>query len=60
MLSAPTKDMAFAGAHIGKINVNEFLTCVPVARGIPPQLLRKLTADKVKGRTLKVRTLEDG
>jgi ATP-independent RNA helicase DbpA len=33
---------------------------VAVARDIAPQVLRKLAAGKVKGRTVKVRMLEDG
>jgi ATP-independent RNA helicase DbpA len=34
VLGALTKDMGFAGAQIGKINVNEFSTYVAVERGI--------------------------
>ncbi len=59
VLGALTKDMGFAGAQIGKINVNEFSTYVAVAQDIAPQVLRKLAAGKVKGRAVKVRMLED-
>ncbi|MEO8300006.1 MAG: ATP-dependent RNA helicase DbpA [Burkholderiales bacterium] len=58
VLGALTKDLGFAGAQIGKINVNEFATYVAVERGIAEQVLRKLTAGKVKGRSVKVRLLE--
>jgi ATP-independent RNA helicase DbpA len=60
VLGASTKDMAFASAQIGKINVDEVSTNVAVACDIASHVLRKLTAGKVKGRTLKVRMLEDG
>jgi ATP-independent RNA helicase DbpA len=59
VLGALTKDLGFAGAQIGKINVNEFSTYVAVERDIAAQVLRKLAAGKVKGRGVKVRMLED-
>ena len=58
VLGALTKDMGFAGAAVGKINVNEFSTYVAVAREIAPQVMRKLASGKVKGKTVKVRLLE--
>jgi ATP-independent RNA helicase DbpA len=58
VLGALTKDLGFAGAQIGKINVNEFSTYVAVERGIAQDVLRKLSAAKVKGRGVKVRLLE--
>ena len=58
VLGALTKDLGFAGAQIGKINVNEFSTYVAVAREIAPQVLKKLSTAKVKGKTVKVRLLE--
>ena len=58
VLGALTKDMGFAGAQIGKINVNEFSTYVAVERDIAPQVMRKLAAGKVKGRSVKIRLLE--
>jgi len=58
VLGALTKDLGFAGAQIGKINVNEFSTYVAVERGIAQDVLRKLSAAKVKGRSVKVRLLE--
>ena len=44
VLGALTKDLGFAGAQIGKINVNEFSTYVAVERGIAAEVLRKLAA----------------
>jgi ATP-independent RNA helicase DbpA len=58
VLGALTKDLGFAGAQIGKINVNEFSTYVAVERGIAQDVLRKLSTAKVKGRSVKVRLLE--
>jgi ATP-independent RNA helicase DbpA len=58
VLGALTKDMGFAGAQVGKISVNEFSTYVAVARGIAAQVLRKLSAGKVKGKSVKARLLE--
>ena len=57
VLGALTKDMGFAGAQIGKINVNEFSTYVAVDRDIAKEALRALNAGKVKGKTVKVRRL---
>ncbi|CAD5371637.1 ATP-dependent RNA helicase, specific for 23S rRNA [Rubrivivax sp. A210] len=57
VLGALTKDMGFAGAQIGKINVNEFSTYVAVAREIAPAVLKKLASGKVKGKTVKARLL---
>jgi ATP-dependent RNA helicase DbpA len=58
VLGALTKDLGYAAAQIGKINVNEFATYVAVERGISGQVLKKLSAAKVKGRAVKVRMLE--
>ncbi|MBC7955725.1 MAG: ATP-dependent RNA helicase DbpA [Cytophagales bacterium] len=58
VLGALTKDLGFAGAQIGKINVNEFSTYVAVESGIAQQVLHKLSAGKVKGRSVKLRLLE--
>ena len=57
VLGALTKDMGFAAAQIGKINVNEFSTYVAVDRRIAKDALRALNAGKVKGKTVKVRRL---
>jgi ATP-dependent RNA helicase DbpA len=57
VLGALTKDMGFAAAHIGKINVNDFSTYVAVERTLAQQVLRKLQAGRVKGKSVKVRLL---
>ena len=57
VLGALTKDMGFAGTQIGKISINEWSTYIAVERGIADQVLRKLNAGKVKGRSVKVRQL---
>jgi ATP-dependent RNA helicase DbpA len=58
VLGALTKDLGYAAAQIGKINVNEFSTYVAVERGVAGALLKKLSGAKVKGRAVKVRLLE--
>jgi ATP-independent RNA helicase DbpA len=57
VLGALTKDLGYAGAQVGKIDVNEFSTYVAVERGIAQDVLRKLSGAKVKGRAVKVRML---
>ncbi len=59
ILGALTKDLGFSGAQIGKINVNEFSTYLAVERGIAHEVLRRLGTAKVKGRSVKLRLLED-
>jgi ATP-independent RNA helicase DbpA len=57
VLGALTKDLGYAAAQVGKIDVNEFSTYVAVDRGIAHEVLRKLSGAKVKGRAVKVRML---
>jgi ATP-independent RNA helicase DbpA len=57
VLGALTKDLGYAAAQVGKIDVNEFSTYVAVERGIAQEVLRKLSGAKVKGRAVKVRML---
>ncbi|WP_425258372.1 ATP-dependent RNA helicase DbpA [Rubrivivax sp. RP6-9] len=59
VLGALTKDLGFAASEVGRINVNEFSTYVAVARAIAPQVAKRLASAKVKGKTVKVRLLED-
>jgi ATP-independent RNA helicase DbpA len=59
VLGAPTKDLGFAAAQVGKISVNEFSTYVAVERGIAAQVLRRLSGGRIKGRSVKVRMLDD-
>jgi len=60
VLGALTKDLGFAAAQVGKINVNDFSTYVAVDRDIAREALRKLNAGRIKGRSVKVRFLDDG
>ena len=57
VLGALTKGMGFAGAQIGKISINEWSTYIAVERAIAPEVLRRLNAGKVKGRSVKVRMI---
>jgi len=57
VLGALTKDLGFAAAQIGKINVNEFSTYVALDAAIGADVARKLT--RIKGRSVKVRLLDD-
>ncbi len=58
VLGALTKDLGFAAAQVGKISVNEFSTYVAVDRAVAPQVLKKLSGGKVKGKSVKARLLE--
>ncbi|HYF21045.1 MAG TPA: ATP-dependent RNA helicase DbpA, partial [Ramlibacter sp.] len=60
VLGALTADLGYAREQVGKIDVNEFSTYVAVERGIARQAASRLSAGKVKGRSVKVRVLEDG
>ena len=57
VLGALTGTAGFSAAQVGKININEFSTYVAVERKIAGLALQKLSASKVKGRTVKVRLL---
>jgi ATP-dependent RNA helicase DbpA len=57
VLGALTKDLGFAAAQIGKINVNDFSTYVAVERGIADAVCAKLNAGKVKGKSVRARRL---
>jgi ATP-independent RNA helicase DbpA len=59
VLGALTKDLGVAAADVGKIDVNDFSTYVAVAAGIAPLVLTRLGSAKVKGRSVKLRMLED-
>ena len=59
VLGALSQDQGFAAARVGKISVNEFSTYVAVDRDIAPQVLRRLACSKIKGRSVKLRLLED-
>jgi ATP-independent RNA helicase DbpA len=59
VLGALTGDAGFTREQVGKINVNEFSTYVAVDRRIAREALDKLCAGRVKGRSVKVRLLQD-
>ncbi|MDO9093754.1 MAG: ATP-dependent RNA helicase DbpA [Rubrivivax sp.] len=58
VLGALTKDLGFAAAQVGKINVNEFSTYVAVSADIASQAERQLNAGRVKGKNVRVRLLD--
>ena len=57
VLGALTGDAGYTREQVGKINVAEFSTYVAVARNVAHEAVRKLSAGKVKGKTVKVRAL---
>ena len=59
VLGALTGDAGFAKEQVGKINVNEFSTYVAVDRAIAQQAVQRLNAGRIKGKSVKVRLLED-
>jgi len=59
VLGALTGEAGFTREQVGKITVTDQTTYVAVARDIAREAVRKLSAGKVKGKTVKVRVLED-
>ncbi|WP_427911608.1 ATP-dependent RNA helicase DbpA [Ramlibacter sp. MMS24-I3-19] len=59
VLGALTKDLGYTREQVGKIDVNEFSTYVAVERSIAQQVAARLNAGKVKGKSVKVRVLDD-
>jgi len=59
VLGAITKDLGFAAAQVGKINVNDFATYVAVALEIAPEVLHRLQGGRIKGKAVKLRLLDD-
>ena len=59
VLGALTKDLGYAREQVGKIDVNEFSTYIAVERGIAQQVAARMNAGKVKGKSVKVRVLDD-
>ena len=57
VLGALTGEAGYTREQVGKINVTDFSTYVAVARDIASDAVRKLSAGKVKGKTVKVRAL---
>jgi len=59
VLGALTGDAGFTKEQVGRISVNEFSTYVAVERGIAHEALRRLNTGRVKGKSVKVRLLEE-
>lgn len=57
VLGALTGEAGLTREQVGKITVTDFSTYVAVARNIAHDAVRKLSAGKVKGKTVKVRAL---
>jgi len=58
-LGALTGEAGFTREQVGKITVVDQSTYVAVARDIALAAVTKLARGKVKGKTVKVRTLDD-
>ena len=58
VLGALTGEAGFTREQVGKITVTDQSTYIAVARDIAREAVRKLSAGKVKGKTVKVRVLE--
>ncbi|MDO8280641.1 MAG: helicase-related protein, partial [Burkholderiaceae bacterium] len=59
VLGALTGEAGFQREQVGKINVNEYSTYVAVDRAIAREALARLSAGRVKGKTVKVRLLDE-
>ena len=59
VLGALTADLGYTREQVGKINVNEWSTYVAVDRNIAQQVASRLNDGKIKGKSVKVRVLED-
>jgi ATP-independent RNA helicase DbpA len=59
VLGALTGEAGFTREQVGKIHVTEFSTFVAVQRNIASEALHKLNAGKVKGKSVKVRLMQD-
>ena len=58
VLGALTGEAGFTREQVGKINVNEFSTYVAVERSIAQEAVARLSAGRIKGRSVKVRLLD--
>jgi ATP-independent RNA helicase DbpA len=57
VLGALTGELGYTREQVGKITVTDQSTYIAVARNIAHDAVRKLSAGKVKGKTVKVRAL---
>ena len=58
VLGALTSGAGFSSAQIGKITVTDMSTYVAVERSIAHEAQRRLSAGKLKGKTIKVRVMD--
>lgn len=59
VLGALTADLGYTREQVGKIDVNEFSTYVAVERSVAHDAARRLNEGRIKGKSVKVRILED-
>ena len=59
VLGALTGEAGFTREQIGKIDVNEFSAYVAVDRAVAEEALRRLNAGRIKGKSVKVRLLDE-
>jgi ATP-independent RNA helicase DbpA len=59
VLGALTADLGFGREQVGKIDVNEFSTYVAMERSVAHDAARRLNDGRIKGKSVKVRVLED-
>ena len=59
VLGALTADLGYTREQVGKINVNEWSTYVAVDSAIAHQVASRLSAGRIKGKSVKARVLED-
>lgn len=59
VLGAMTGEAGFTREQVGKITVTDMSTYVAVTRDIAREAVKRLSAGKVKGKTVKVRALEE-
>ena len=59
VLGALTGEAGFTREQVGKITVTDQTTYVAMVRAVAYDAVRKLTAGKIKGKTVKVRALKD-
>ncbi|MBC7469161.1 MAG: ATP-dependent RNA helicase DbpA [Ramlibacter sp.] len=59
VLGALTADLGYTREQVGKIDVNEFSTYVAVERSVAHDAARRLNDGRIKGKSVKVRVLED-
>jgi ATP-dependent RNA helicase DbpA len=57
VLGALTADLGYTREQVGKIDINEFATYVALTRDIAPEVVVRLNAGRIKGRSVKARLL---